>query len=144
MKAQRERTEKGTFKLAIPPYHCFKCGEELNSNNWAKGNEKHRIFVCRECHNTRTRLEDRELKRLVLNNYSENNLRCSCCGETELEFLTINHINGGGVYHRKQLGGGNFYRWLKRNNYPEGYNVLCSNCNSSLGYYGYCPHRLRG
>jgi len=34
----------------------------------------------------------------------------------------------------------NFYRWLKQNNFPEGFRVLCINCNFSLGIYGYCPH----
>lgn len=69
---------------------------------------------------------------------------CACCGENRIEFLTIDHIDGGGYQHRKQIGvgaGTAFCRWLKNNNYPRGYRVLCSNCNSSLGRFDYCPHQ---
>lgn len=31
--------------------------------------------------------------------------------------------------------------WLKKNNYPPGFRVLCMNCNFSLGMRGYCPHQ---
>lgn len=68
---------------------------------------------------------------------------CSCCGIIEREFLTIDHINGGGGKHRKELrasGSQHIYQWLKKNNYPEGYRVLCMNCNFSFGMYGFCPH----
>jgi len=69
---------------------------------------------------------------------------CACCGEKNLEFLTIDHIDGGGHQHRLRVGIGNhFYEWLKRNNFPSGYRVLCYNCNCSLGHYGYCPHEKK-
>jgi hypothetical protein len=32
------------------------------------------------------------------------------------------------------------YVWLRDNGWPEGYRVLCHNCNSARGLYGYCPH----
>ena len=69
---------------------------------------------------------------------------CECCGETILEFLTIDHINGDGSHHRRSInsrGGYSFYHWLKNNNYPSGYRVLCMNCNFSHGAYHYCPHK---
>jgi len=68
---------------------------------------------------------------------------CACCGESRVEFLTIDHINGGGKSHRKQLktrGGYGFYTWLMNHGFPDGYRTLCFNCNLSLGAYGYCPH----
>lgn len=66
-----------------------------------------------------------------------------CCGETHLEFLTIDHIKGDGHSHRKQVGKGrNVYKDLKKRGYPKGdYQILCFNCNTALGFYGYCPHR---
>jgi hypothetical protein len=70
--------------------------------------------------------------------------KCTCCGETQMEFLSIDHINGNGNEHRqkiKRYGGWNFYNWLKKNNYPEGYQVLCMNCNTAKGFYGKCPHQ---
>lgn len=39
-------------------------------------------------------------------------------------------------------GGGHFYGWLIREEFPEGYRVLCLNCNFSHGVFGYCPHQF--
>ena len=67
--------------------------------------------------------------------------KCACCGESKLEFLCLDHINGGGNEDRRQHGlGTSFYRWLRTNGYPDGFRVLCYNCNMALGMYGSCPH----
>lgn len=75
--------------------------------------------------------------------------RCSCCGETRREFLCLDHVHGGGNIDRKNRranggssGGVNWYLALRREGYPPGYQVLCFNCNMSLGFRGYCPHEL--
>ncbi len=65
--------------------------------------------------------------------------KCECCGEDKYEFLCIDHINGGGKKHRDSIKG-SIYQWLKKNNYPKGFRVLCHNCNLSLGFYKFCPH----
>lgn len=62
---------------------------------------------------------------------------CWCCGTTEN--LSIDHVNGGGTAHRKELfgplrhgaGGQNFYLWLVKEGFPEGYQTLCVPCNGS-------------
>jgi len=64
--------------------------------------------------------------------------KCACCGENTYEFLSIDHINGNGLKHRREVG--DIVRWLIKNNYPEGFRILCHNCNQALGHYGYCPH----
>jgi hypothetical protein len=81
----------------------------------------------------------------VLEHYSGTPPHCQCpgCTETHLEFLSIDHINGGGRKHRLSIGGG-IYAWLRKNNYPDGFRVLCHNCNQSRGAYGYCPHEREG
>lgn len=65
--------------------------------------------------------------------------KCACCGETQYEFLSIDHVDGGGAKHRKEVGT-NIGLWLKRNGYPVGFRVLCHNCNQAIGFYGFCPH----
>jgi hypothetical protein len=68
---------------------------------------------------------------------------CACCGESNVKFLTIDHINGGGTAERKKIKGVcSIYRWLKRQGYPFGYQVLCYNCNCGRAYNGgICPHK---
>lgn len=77
---------------------------------------------------------------------------CACCGETETVVLTVDHINGGGNQHRRQIqkenpvvyrGDGSMLRkWLSDNNFPPGFQVLCFNCNASKGgNNGVCHHQ---
>lgn len=65
---------------------------------------------------------------------------CACCGETTPGFLTIDHVNGDGNSHRAALGTNTLYGWLHANGYPEGFRVLCMQCNWADGVYGRCPH----
>jgi hypothetical protein len=73
--------------------------------------------------------------------------KCGCCGESEPLFLTIDHIENDGYLHRKRKepGGsahGNIYGWLCRNGFPEGFQVLCMNCNQGKHRNkGICPHQ---
>lgn len=82
---------------------------------------------------------------------------CRCCGETLLAFLQLDHINGDGAAHRREIGmrqgveeqthqvkiGGNgLPYWLKKHGYPEGFQVLCANCNLGKRIGKYCPHEI--
>ena len=81
----------------------------------------------------------RHLRMEVLLSYGG---ECLCCGEHRYEFLGMDHIDGNGAQHRRDEGlhgGTEFYMWLKKNDYPEGFRVLCHNCNFSRGHLGYCP-----
>jgi len=57
--------------------------------------------------------------------------KCKLCDAMDMAVLSIDHIDGGGTRHRNQLlrQGTTLYRWLVKNNYPEGFQVLCFNCN---------------
>lgn len=63
---------------------------------------------------------------------------CTCCGTSER--LTIDHVNGDGKAHREQLRGGSpaLYRWLIKNDFPEGFQVLCLRCNQSKSNGDHC------
>lgn len=78
----------------------------------------------------------------VLTHYSTGTPICSCCGETEIKFLAIDHVDGGGTIHRKAIGTSNMCYWIKKNGFPEGFQILCHNCNMAKGFYGICPHKL--
>lgn len=65
---------------------------------------------------------------------------CACCGERSYEFLAIDHIEGDGGKHRREMKISKMARWIVKNDFPEGFRILCHNCNASLGFYGYCPH----
>ena len=58
---------------------------------------------------------------------------CACCGETHKEFLTVDHVNGEGYIHRKNTKLPRSSEWLARNNFPEGFQILCMNCNYLKG-----------
>jgi hypothetical protein len=86
--------------------------------------------------------------REAIGHYSNGMFVCACCGETERDFLTIDYINGNGNKERLavlgQLGAGwRFYKWLIKQGFPEGYAVLCMNCNMSKGKHGVCVHKTR-
>lgn len=73
---------------------------------------------------------------------------CKCCKETIEVFLTIDHKDGNGAKYRLQLGNGNrstgsskFYTWLIKNNFPDGYQTMCWNCNRAKYQLGTCPHQ---
>lgn len=70
--------------------------------------------------------------------------QCSCCSETEQEFLTFDHINGNGSTHRREIKGNNIYNILKKEGYPDTYRILCFNCNwSSYLGGGVCKHKRK-
>lgn len=92
--------------------------------------------------NSKDRL--RAIRLTILRHYGGLLPCCACCGENEIKFLAIDHINGGGNKHRKIITkngkGGNISVWLLRNNFPKGFQVLCHNCNMAKGHWGLCPH----
>lgn len=106
---------------------------------------------CILCNRRRGKVNRLTIKLECFNYYSNNNIRCMCpsgiCENNYIEFLSLDHINGGGTKHRKSLletkqcgSGDKFYLFLRRNGYPDGYRLLCHCCNQSFGYCGYCPH----
>jgi hypothetical protein len=91
--------------------------------------------------NEKRNTQQRNLHQIALMYYSNGTMRCACtnCPETNSNFLTIDHINNDGYEHRK-LAGPNIAQWLRRNDYPEGFQVLCMNCNWGKKFTGICPH----
>lgn len=88
--------------------------------------------TCRGVEIVRGRARMLDAKMRVLDAYGGR--ICVGCGETELVVLSLDHIDGGGNKHRKEImgagfrGGWGFYRWLIRQCFPPGFRVLCMNC----------------
>ena len=101
---------------------------------------------CRVCVKQLAQARYRRVKLEVMTHYSNGVPRCACCDERTLEFLTIDHVDGGGNAHRRSIsksGASSYpmYGWLKNKHFPMGFRVLCMNCNMSYGQHGYCPHQ---
>lgn len=60
-------------------------------------NNKEKIRVR---HNKYLREYTKRLRLQLINNYGG---ICTCCGESNVYFLTIDHVNGGGNKHRKTV-----------------------------------------
>ena len=89
-----------------------------------------------------SRVRKLHLKQRVMDGYGG---QCSCCGEESLIFLTIDHVNGGGVKEHRAMGGGSsskIYRQVIAEGWPDKYRVLCFNCNFAE-HWGGCPHSVR-
>lgn len=111
--------------------------------SWVKQNGYPPIFqiLCYNCNQikslptsnstTLTVMRSRKLKELIMRHYSPE-LECVQCGFDDIRALTIDHINGQGRQHLKSIGlkgGVTFYRWIRNNNFPDMFQILCCNCN---------------
>lgn len=75
--------------------------------------------------------------------------KCACCGEKRYQFLSFDHVDGDGVFHRRELGGKvpvrgpHFLRRLKRDGWKTKYKLrlLCMNCHMAIDLWGGCPHK---
>lgn len=128
---------------------CPICNQETR-RAWAIRNTPHLVAKARAWEkdnpgkvNARKRAAGARVKREAIDAYGG---KCACCGITDLVFLTIDHVERNGAAHRRELfgayagGGERFYRWLRRNNWPEGCRVLCWNCQHAT-FRGTCPHQ---
>jgi hypothetical protein len=83
--------------------------------------------------------ERRALARLnVLEHYGP---QCNCCGEDNILFLSIDHINNDGSEDRKKTQTSMWEAVVKRN-FPDTLQILCMNCNwgKRMNNNTICPH----
>lgn len=130
---------------------CPRCSREIAASDYGPAT------YCRPCmkqrwhertpdqvERDRERQKERNeaIRRETFAHYGET---CACCGEHRRLFLSIDHMNNDGAKDRRETkrAGVNFYAWLKVQEWPEGYQTLCHNCN--LGRHlngGTCPHEI--
>jgi len=136
-----------------PQTYCKPCAKAYR-REWMQRNpesgQKARTKYYYKYRDKELESDRRELRRIRQQFVNEYGKVCACCGESNIEFLTLDHVNGDGEAHRKFIDptpkrGANsreVLRRLRREGWPkEGYRILCYNCNFSRGFYGYCPHK---
>jgi hypothetical protein len=67
----------------------------------------------------------------IFNLYSGGEPKCAQCGENRMVCLSIDHIQGDGAKHRRELNGGRgteLYLSIEKNYDPSRFQVLCMNC----------------
>ena len=78
---------------------------------------------------------------------------CNCCGLNDyLDFLAIDHVLGKKqmdsvhelvkIGYSSKLKDSKLYQWIVDNDFPDGFQILCHNCNFAKGYprnNGKCP-----
>lgn len=120
---------------------CYECKIAPVINGWKK------CGPCERKYDIAAKANRQALKIDIFNHYG--GCICNCCGETQLCFLSLDHINNDGAAHRKEIDSKRreapqMYRWVKRNNYPSGFQVLCFNCNHGRHINGgVCPHKTQ-
>jgi hypothetical protein len=93
----------------------------------------------------RARKYTAKLRLEVFSHYCGGQPHCQCegCKTTYIGFLQLDHVNGDGAAHRKEnklgTGGARLWAWVKANGYPEGFQVLCRNCNGAKFTGPQCP-----
>lgn len=143
--ANKERSKKSNREWQIAnPDRTKAAHQRWLERNPGIAQERSRIW--REANLDRARAKQREISRILKDSAyaAYGGYVCSCCGETEEAFLSIDHVNNDGAEHRRDVNRRKIYKWLRDNGYPDGYQILCMNCNFGKARNGgVCPHKSK-
>ena len=114
---------------------------QQDNRDYVREYQKQWVSENRDKHNEYNRNRNSRLKLKVFDYYGN---KCSCCGETESKFLTIDHVNNDGAAHRKVIHGDKIYPHIIKENFPNTFQILCWNCNlGKMLNKGICPHKSK-
>ncbi len=110
-----------------------------DGEDWQGRNREDFLKIKRENTNRRRR----EIFLEALQHYSgKEEPECYCCGEKTLQLLCLDHVDGGGNEHRREIGKIRVYVWAKREGWPPLFRVACHSCNTGAHLNGgVCPHQ---
>lgn len=134
--AEWRKSRKNTHEIRLERGLCASCGERPRDNT------KWQCRDCSESINRNHRKRRRKGKELVLNLYGG---KCTCCGESQFEFLSLDHKNNDGFKEKVNGRRSSLFNALYRD-YSAGkplrddLQIHCYNCNCAKGFYGVCPH----
>jgi glutaredoxin-related protein len=122
LRSKKEHYDKNQPRLVSEKRELRKKDPEKYKAIARKSNKKNKIKI-----DIKKKETHQELRKRVLEYYSEGTPKCIQCGVTGILFLNMDHIHG-----RKQMktdwDTGKLYRYLDKE-HPSGYQVLCYNCN---------------
>lgn len=140
----KEYKRKYRFKPEVKEYDRKYAEKHNKTEEHKQSYEKHRPKK-----NIKSTDRRKEQKMITIPHYSKGTMKCELHKQfwgnefTDFDLLTIDHVNGGGTKHRKEIKGGNIHHWLIKNGLPEGYRVLCWNCNRKV-YLDKLKEKKRG
>lgn len=115
------------------------------SANWRKQNPDRAKAAVVEWHKSNKEAVAKYRAQLKFVVYRAYGNRCVCCGEDNPEFLSIDHINGGGSQMRANkthpVSGVALYYWIIKNKFPKMFRLLCHNCNMATRFDMPCHHK---
>ena len=121
-------------RQSLERYHKNPEKYRISAKKWRDNNPDKRKYIAGK-YILKSKIE-------VFSYYSNGAIQCKCCGEKQLEFLTLDHINGR-KNEKGHLTGYQLYKNVIKQNFPRGFQVLCFNCNSGKWIYKECPHKKR-
>lgn len=138
-----------------PIYKCAKCDAYKSTQSFCKNKQTKsgRNCWCKKCvieYGKKYKILNKE-KVSIKNKINWNNIKiniynllgnkCNCCGEKEINFLQIDHINNDGFKERhinKHIV--QYFEHIKNNR--SNFQLLCANCNwGKKMNNGICPHK---
>lgn len=98
---------------------------------------------CLACSNDKNIARAVAARKECIAHYSRGTNKCELCPESRIWVLDLDHINGRDPGERKRGAPLHLARYCKKRSFPEGFRVLCRNCNwmEHLRRHGLGPFR---
>lgn len=123
------RRTRGSGNNKFITKKCKKCQKikDLKFFSDNKKGENGKRAICQKCTRQKQKQRVLEIRFRIFSHYGP----CKNCNISDIDLLTIDHINNDGAIKRKRKEhsrGYHFYEWIKKNNFPNYLQSLCWNC----------------
>lgn len=132
---ERKKEKRKAKRLMYEEFGlCTRCGAERDKEHLKQ------CATCRGLMKKATLKNYRKLRQSVFDHYGNS---CECCGENEPAFLAIDHGPGAPSRNAHPDQEFNLTKWVVDNGFPEGFRILCHNCNMAVRWGRTCPHQIK-
>lgn len=136
-KRKKYKIPSREYQDLCKPCYLLRCKDSWNKRKTSQGH----LNKMKEYYQNVTKVRRMKERLDVIYHYGS---KCACCGESNIKFLTLDHVNNDGAEQRKRDGNiqSDLPRYIIKNDYPSDIQVLCLNCNSGRYHNkGICPHK---